>query len=120
MGRVPQLLNESDLAMQPENDLKALIEGYRTGPFRPDPKIYESITHETDSSFGIDLRKWAGEGAFGPMRSIDSMEQLNAPTPRDLPPVLTGALKALKRAYGKLPSDDGWLPTLLSVKSRTN
>ncbi|KAG8912112.1 hypothetical protein FRC00_005259 [Tulasnella sp. 408] len=94
------------MAFMPENDLKALIEGYRTGPFRPDPKIYESITHETDSSFGIDLRKWAGEGAFGPMRSIDNIEQLNAPTPRDLPPVLTGALKALKRAYGKLPSDD--------------
>lgn len=93
-------------SQQPENDLKAVIEAYRTGPFRPDPKIYESITHETDSWFGIDLRKWAGEGAFGPMRSIDNIDQLKT-TARDLPPVLTGALEALKRAYGKLPSDDG-------------
>ncbi|KAG8916646.1 hypothetical protein FRC01_002944, partial [Tulasnella sp. 417] len=94
------------MSFKPENDLKALIEGYRTGSFRPDPKIYESITHETDSSFGIDLRKWAGEGAFAPMRSIDSMDDLNAMAPRDLPPVLVGALQALKRAYGKLPSDE--------------
>ncbi|KAG8979804.1 hypothetical protein FRB90_007907, partial [Tulasnella sp. 427] len=94
------------MSFMPENDLKALIEGYRTGPFRPDPKIYESITHESDSSFGIDLRKWAGEGAFGPMKSIGSAEELNAAAARELPPVLTGALDALKGAYGKLPSDD--------------
>ncbi|KIO24816.1 hypothetical protein M407DRAFT_25778 [Tulasnella calospora MUT 4182] len=34
------------------------------------------------------------------------MDQLNATAPRDLPPVLTGALQALRRAYGKLPSDE--------------
>lgn len=41
------------------------------------------------------------------MRSVGSIDELNATAARDFPPVLTGALEALKRAYGKLPSDDG-------------
>ncbi|KAG9037564.1 hypothetical protein FRB95_005146 [Tulasnella sp. JGI-2019a] len=91
----------------PESDVKALIERYRTGPFRPDPKIYESITHEMDTSFGIDLRKWAGEGAFQPIRSIGSVDEMHFDLAReDLPPVLTGLLEALRSAYGKLPTDD--------------
>ncbi|KAG8861445.1 hypothetical protein FRB96_002894 [Tulasnella sp. 330] len=94
-------------SFMPENDVKALIERYRTGPFRPDPKIYESITHEMDSSFGIDLRKWAGEGAFQQIRSIGSVDDMHSEIARaDLPPVLTALLEALQSAYSKLPSDD--------------
>lgn len=87
--------------------MKALIERYRTGPFRPDPKIYESITHEMDSSFGIDLRKWAGEGAFQQIRSIGTVDEMQSEVIRgDLPPVLSALLEALRLAYSKLPSDD--------------
>lgn len=45
---------------QPEQDIKVLIERYRTGPFRPVAQVYESISHdESDVVFGIDLRRWA-------------------------------------------------------------
>ncbi|KAG8899596.1 hypothetical protein FRB99_006560 [Tulasnella sp. 403] len=92
-------------SFNPESDVKALIENYRCGPFRPEPKMYESVTHETDASFGIDLRKWAGEGAFSPLKSVSSMEEIEAADRRVLPPVLTGMLDALRTRYQTLPDD---------------
>lgn len=85
-------------AFQPESDLTALIERYRTGPFRPSPQVYESIIHdESDVVFGIDLRKWA-EGGWDAMT--------NGSEKRDqVPPVLTALLYALEQTYAKLPSD---------------
>lgn len=61
----PSLDRSSTLiaSYQPEADLRALIERYRTGPFKPHAHVYESITHdEADVHFGIDLRKWADGG----------------------------------------------------------
>ena len=59
-------------------------------------------------SFGIDLRKWAGEGAFSPMRSIGSIDEMNAASgARDLPPVLVALLGGLERAYTTVESDLG-------------
>lgn len=87
---------------QPESDLKALIERYRTGPFRPMPHIYESVSHDgTDVLFGIDLRKWAGDSGWAAVR-IPEDEKKDT-----IPPVLSSLLAALDRAYAKLPSDDG-------------
>lgn len=85
---------------QPENDLTALIERYRTGPFRPAPQVYESIAHdESDVVFGIDLRKWA-EGGWDTRSAGSEKKEL-------VPPVLTALLGALTEAYPKLDNDAG-------------
>ncbi|GLB41896.1 putative protein with domain found in Dishevelled, Egl-10, and Pleckstrin (DEP) [Lyophyllum shimeji] len=84
---------------QPENDLHALIERYRTGPFRPDAQVYESIAHdESDVVFGIDLRKWA-EGGWHALTTGEEKKEL-------IPPVITALLEGLTQAYGRLPNDE--------------
>ena len=85
---------------QPDNDLKALIERYRTGPFHPTPHVYESVVHdESDVVFGIDLRKWA-EAGWETHGSGDQKKEL-------YPNVLSALLGGLNEAYGKLPNDGG-------------
>ncbi|KAJ7066747.1 hypothetical protein C8F01DRAFT_1020317 [Mycena amicta] len=82
-------------AYLPESDLNALIERYRTGPFRPVAQLYESVSHiETDVVFGIDLRRWA-EGGWdaGEARKYE------------IPPVLPALLTAITEAYKRLPND---------------
>lgn len=100
---VPTSLERSNTliaAYQPESDLKALIEQYRTGPFRPVPHVYESVAHdESDVVFGIDLRKWADAGFWHGDGTV-SAEKKDV-----VPPVLTAMLTALNEAYAKLPSD---------------
>ncbi|KAG9223920.1 hypothetical protein CCMSSC00406_0004464 [Pleurotus cornucopiae] len=86
-------------AYQPENDLTALIERYRTGPFRPHAHVYESVAHDdSDVVFGIDLRKWA-EGSWTAMTTGEEKKEL-------VPRVLTTLLNALKASYQKLENDD--------------
>ena len=88
----------------PEADLKVFIEQNRTGPFRPEPRVYESVTHdESDVVFGIDLRRWADSGMWP-----GSEEKKDKP---DIPPVFTLMLSAVHAAYDRLPSDIGesWL-----------
>lgn len=81
----------------PESDLNALIERYRTGPFRPDAQVYESVVHdEPDVLFGLDLRKWAEGGWFSPEEDKKDA----------LPPVLEHFLGALDAFYARLPNDD--------------
>ncbi|KAI9464211.1 hypothetical protein HD554DRAFT_2206321 [Boletus coccyginus] len=83
---------------QPDSDLTALMERYRTGPFRPVPQLYESVTHdESDVVFGIDLRKWA-EGGWSALTSGE--EKMDT-----IPPVLTALLDGLAESYMRLPSD---------------
>jgi hypothetical protein len=85
---------------QPETDLTALIERYRTGPFRPEPHVYESVSQSGfDVAFGIDLRKWA-EGGWSTLMSENVKKDL-------LPPVLTSLLAGLEAAHAKLPGDLG-------------
>jgi hypothetical protein len=87
-------------AYLPDSDLSALIERYRTGPFRPQPQVYESVAHdESDVLFGIDLRRWS-EGGWDALHG----EAQNKPL---IPPVLTVLLEGLQQAYPKLPNDDG-------------
>lgn len=84
-------------AYQPENDLTAMMERYRTGPFRPEAQVYESIAHdEADVVFGIDLRR---EGAW----RTDSQEGKSGV----LPQVVTAMLHALDEGYQRLPNDIG-------------
>ncbi|KAF8347678.1 hypothetical protein F5887DRAFT_953662 [Amanita rubescens] len=71
-----------------DSDLTALIERYRTGPFRPTAQIYESVSHdEADVVFGIDLRRWA-EGGWHELTTGEDKKEL-------IPPV----------AYQQLPND---------------
>ena len=60
-GRLSDMESSSKLSVEafnPEADLKALIEGNRTGPFRPQPHIYDSIESDMpDVNFGLDLRR---------------------------------------------------------------
>lgn len=76
-------------AFNPDADLKALIEGSRTGPFRPRPHIFESVESEVPSvNFGIDLRRWAGDTAW---RALVTQPQ----RPKDaIPDVLAALLQA--------------------------
>ena len=68
----------------PDLDLSALIERYRTGPFRPQPQVYESVAHdESDILSGIDLRRWS----VGGWNSLHGETQ-NKPL---VPPVLTAS-----------------------------
>ncbi|KAF8920600.1 hypothetical protein CPB85DRAFT_495616 [Mucidula mucida] len=85
-------------AYQPESDLTALIERYRTGPFRPDAQVYESVSHdESDVLFGIDLRKWA-EGGWSMM--APSEEKKDA-----IPAVVSALLEGITESYKKLTED---------------
>jgi hypothetical protein len=89
--RLADLQESASLSVQafnPEADLKALIEGHRTGPFRPRPYIYESVESDLpDVNFGIDLRRWSGETAW---KSV-----VAPPRPKDaIPAVLEGLLQA--------------------------
>jgi hypothetical protein len=87
-------------AYQPESDLIALVERYRTGPFRPEAQVYEGVSHgEFDVVFGIDLRKWA-EGGWNALAS-------GAPTKETVPPVLLSLLMGLEDAYQRLANDAG-------------
>jgi hypothetical protein len=87
-------------AYLPDSDLSALIERYRTGPFRPHPQVYESVAHdESDVLFGIDLRRWS-EGGWSSLHE----EVENKPL---VPPVLTTLLDGLTQAYLQLPNDLG-------------
>ncbi len=91
-------------AYQPESDLTALIERYRTGSFRPDPQVYESVSHdESDVVFGIDLRKWAEGGWFALTSGEEKKETI--------PPVITALLNGLDEVYTKLETDSGMLIT---------
>lgn len=98
----PALAREATLvaSFQPESDIRALIERYRTGPFKPTAHVYESITHdEADVYFGIDLRKWA-EGSWFDIKGTEGVKD-------KIPEVLTALLAALNDAYPKLPNDAG-------------
>ena len=107
LANLPKVLKAIDdrsstlvASYQPENDLKALIERYRTGPFHPTPQVYESVAHdESDVVFGIDLRKWA-EGGWDTLSSGEQKKEL-------YPNVLSALLGGLKEAYEKLPNDAG-------------
>jgi hypothetical protein len=76
------------------------MERYRTGSFRPEPQVYESVTHdESDVVFGIDLRRWA-EGSWSTISSPEDTGKKDL-----IPPVITALLSGLDVAYAKLPND---------------
>ena len=108
LARLPSRLNDlvqstslSVEAFNPDADLKALIEGDRTGPFRPQALIYESLESDVpEVNFGIDLRRWSGEFGWKGM--------LNAPKrPRGaIPDVLAALLLSLTELYNELPDEE--------------
>ena len=94
-------------AFQPEQDLVALIERYRTGPFRPDPQLYEGIAHEeSDVVFGIDLRRWAEGGWYASFTAMQNSDEKTKEQKEELvPPVLTALLYGLESAYARSAND---------------
>jgi len=95
-------------AFQPDQDLVALVERYRTGPFRPNPHVYESVSHEElDAVFGIDLRKWSEGRWFASFSAMQSDEEEKKQMPKKdlVPPVLTAMLAGLENAYTKSEND---------------
>ncbi|KZT10072.1 uncharacterized protein LAESUDRAFT_741666 [Laetiporus sulphureus 93-53] len=97
---VPSLERSSTLidSYHPEADIKVFIELHRTGSFRPEPQVYDPVTHdESDVVFGIDLRRWADSGLWPANVPEDQKD--------DIPPALTAMLHALEQAYTRLPND---------------
>ncbi|QRV88863.1 Rho-GTPase-activating protein [Ceratobasidium sp. AG-Ba] len=94
VARIAPLLD----AFVPESDATALIEHYRTGPFRPVAHLFESRQlgeYAADGAFGLDLGKW-GAAAWGEGESgVDA-----------IPSVITSLLAALDQKYKELPSDE--------------
>lgn len=103
LGDLQQSTALSVEAFNPEADLKALIEGNRTGPFRPKPLVYESLeTDIPEVNFGIDLKKWYGDQGWRTLVRTPSR-------PRGaVPEVLEGLLDGLQQKYQEIP-DDGEL-----------
>ncbi|KAI0821557.1 hypothetical protein BC629DRAFT_1278140 [Irpex lacteus] len=102
MGSAESIEHSSTLiaAYQPESDLKAIIEQFRTGPFRPTAHVYESLSHdESDVVFGLDLRRWADAGYWnGNGTTNEERKDL-------IHPALAALLSALNDAYSKLPDN---------------
>ncbi|KAI0091704.1 hypothetical protein BDY19DRAFT_885240 [Irpex rosettiformis] len=87
-------------AYQPESDLKAVIEQFRTGPFHPTAHVYESLSHdESDVVFGLDLRRWADAGFW------NGNGTANEERKDMIHPAFTALLNALTDAYSKLPDN---------------
>ena len=76
---------------QPENDIRVLIERYRTGSFRPVAQVYESISHDkSDVVFGIGRRKWS-DSAYWNVRSPGEKNERKDEAP-PMPSTLLAAL----------------------------
>jgi hypothetical protein len=65
LANIPEASTERSATLvvsyQPDADLTAFMERYRTSPLRPVPQLRESALHdESDVVFGIYLRKWVG------------------------------------------------------------
>ncbi|KAK4684344.1 hypothetical protein P7C73_g5840, partial [Tremellales sp. Uapishka_1] len=101
LGDLQKSTSLSVEAFNPEADIVALIEGNRTGPFRPQPHIYESVESDVpEVNFGIDLRRWSGDQGWKAL--------VNAP-PRPkgaIPDALQALLLALKEMYTSVPDDE--------------
>ncbi|ODO00626.1 GTPase activating protein [Cryptococcus wingfieldii CBS 7118] len=95
-------------AFNPDTDLKALIEGNRTGPFRPQAYVYESLESDLpDVNFGIDLRRWSGERGWKSLVRTRTKRSKGA-----IPEVLEAMLRALNEMYEDLSEEErrrGWI-----------
>lgn len=100
----------SDLLLDsysPASDLDALIQRYRTGPFRPQVDVYEPFADaKSEVVFGGDLFTWA--------ESIDwrlpGEKEQEKEEGELLHPVVRSLLGRLKTGYADLPDDDGESP----------
>ena len=103
-SRLSDLVSSTTLSVEafnPDADLKALIEGHRTGPYRPQAHIYDSVESDVpEVNFGIDLRRWSGEFGWKGM--------LTAPKrPKgSIPDVLQALLGSLDDMYQDLPEEE--------------
>jgi hypothetical protein len=105
-SRLADLTSSTALSVEaynPDADLKALIEGNRTGPFRPHPHVYESIESDVpDVNFGIDLKRWSGEQGWKSMVGGENSTREKGAIPN----VLAGLLGAMEGMYAGI-QDEG-------------
>jgi hypothetical protein len=101
--RLADLVTPAELSVEafnPEADIKALIEGNRTGGYRPRTHIYDSIESDIpDVNFGIDLRRWAGEHGWRSAMHAPKREK------GAFPEVLQGLLTGLSSVYAGIPEE---------------
>ncbi|KAI9620090.1 hypothetical protein KEM48_008365 [Puccinia striiformis f. sp. tritici PST-130] len=96
MDKLAEQANVLNESFSPENDVNALVERYKTGPFRPSPILFHSYrSNESRVYFGIDLSKWHNS------QQGDTEDDFN-----DVPPILTRLLNILEKTYPKLSNDD--------------
>ncbi|WVN86968.1 uncharacterized protein L203_102143 [Cryptococcus depauperatus CBS 7841] len=101
LAKLQQPTTLSVEAFNPEADLKALIEGNRTGPFRPTPHVYESLEVDLpDVNFGIDLRKWSGDRGWKSLVNAPKREK------GAIPEVLEAMLAAVVEMYRGIPEEE--------------
>lgn len=88
------VLHES---FSPDSDVAALVERYRTGPFRPSPIVFHSCKgYMPQVNFGIDLSKWH-----------NSQNATDTDVLYDVPPILTHLLTILEKKYPTIESHSG-------------
>ena len=101
LAKLPARLNtiqkQTQLSIEtynPEADLRSLIEGHRTGPFKPQAQVYESLEVDLpDVNFGIDLRRWAGDHGWKAATTMPRREKGAVPV------VLEGLLNGIANLY---------------------
>ncbi|MBW0504856.1 hypothetical protein O181_044571 [Austropuccinia psidii MF-1] len=95
MNKLAEEANVLNESFSPEADISALIERYRTGPYRPSPTLFRSYRHqEVKVNFGIDLSKWHNSQPAGDSEFCD------------IPPVLIRLLTDLENKYPKISSHE--------------
>jgi hypothetical protein len=83
-------------AVQPEADLAATIEVYRTGSYRPRPHVFHGREGEQEANFGVDLRRWEETRHLRPAQDDGQV-----------PAVLALLFEHLGKAYDRPESDHG-------------
>lgn len=102
-ARLSSIQSQTHLSIEtfnPNADLRSLIEGHRTGPFKPQAHVYESLeVDQPDVSFGIDLKRWAGETGWKAATSAPKREK------GAVPGVLEGLLSGISALDEGLPDE---------------
>jgi hypothetical protein len=102
LHRISALSHRTNLT---QSDLTAVIERYRTGLFRPDPRVYKLVV-----VFGVDLRKWSeGSGTPSPTEKGRTSYHHSIP-PSWQDPTSGGAKDLTRKGWSIMPVGRTWKP----------